>query len=90
MSIRDMIDLMERHLPCPPEPLPELGSDADYLWKATQFNAGLDWPRSIVELREWDPVPYDARPADVIPDDLTVRIIRVECDARGKGIRVVR
>jgi hypothetical protein len=86
MSVRELIDLFDRHLPCPPNPMPERGSDGDYLCQATLFNAGKERPHRIVEMHERQPYKH---PWECSMDDI-VRIIRVECDERGKGIRVIR
>lgn len=89
MSVRDLIDLFDRMLPCPPNPMPEPNSDADYLWRATLFNAGRERPFHIVEM-----IPrHIALPPLNFSGAVTgsvVQIIRVECNERGKGIRVVR
>jgi hypothetical protein len=85
MSVRDLIDLFDRILPCPPNPMPERGSDGDYLWQATLFNAGKEHPHRVVEMPEYEPRP----PWQIGMND-PIRIIRVECNERGKGIRVIR
>lgn len=87
MRIGEIVTLMERYLPCPPDPMPEPGSDADYLWHATAFNASRERPLPYVDLVPPQP-PHDYfKPVAV---DATVRIVRVECDSRGRGIRVIR
>lgn len=73
---------------CPPDPMPEPGTDADYLWRATAFNAGKERPHYHVDFMPPSP-PHDyTKPAMAI--DATVRIVRVLCDSRGRGIRVIR
>lgn len=87
MSIREIVDLMERHVPCPPDPMPEPNSVADYLWRATAFNAGRDSPLRIVKLMP-TVKPYELPP--VIDPHGTAPITLVECDVRGRGIRIIR
>jgi len=89
MRISELVDLFDRHLPCPPNPMPEPNSDADYLWRATLFNAGRERPFPIVEMR---PRHISLPPVSLSgPVSNTVEpIIRVECNARGKGVRVLR
>lgn len=87
MKVREIVALMERYLPCPPDPMPEPGSDEDYLWQATLFNASQDSPRAFVRLRPPMP-PHDyTKPVAV---DATTAIVVVECDERGHGVRVIR
>lgn len=88
MSIRDLIEAVERILPCPPHPFPDEGSDAWYRWKATLFNSRIDGqPFRIVEMPEYHPLP----PLSLGPlSNDVVQIIRVECDSRGRGVRVIR
>lgn len=89
MSIRDLIDAFERILPCPPDPFPDEGTDAWYRWKATLFNSQRDGtPYRIVEMPEYLPLPPPVY-AGPVPDT-PVKIIRVECDSRGRGVRVIR
>lgn len=89
MSVRELIDLMDWILPCPPNPMPEPNSDADYLWRATLFNAGRERPFHIVEMM---PRHITLPPINLSGSvsDSVVHIIRVECNERGKGVRVLR
>lgn len=82
----NMRDLVERHLPCPPEPMPERNSDADFLWRATQYNASHSGPPLMfVRLARIDYRRSVGATAVEIP--LTV----VECDVHtGRGLRIVR
>lgn len=89
MSVRDLIEAFERILPCPPSPFPEEGSDAWYRWKATLFNAKCSGPPyRIVEMPEYLPLPPPVSFGTV--PDTPIKIIRVECDSRGRGVRVIR
>lgn len=84
--------LLEHCLPCPPDPPPQPGSDAWCLWQATLCNARQRRPWRTVEILEY--VDLNLLPAP----DLTVaevlesfqRYVRVECDAEGRGVRVIR
>jgi hypothetical protein len=78
ISLRELVDIFDRVLPCPPDPMPELHTTARYLWEATLFNASQDPPRRYVQLR--------GRPTE---DGLSETIVTVECDGRGKGVRVL-
>jgi hypothetical protein len=81
MSIREIVDLMDRYLPCPPDPMPEPDSDADFLWRATAFNASRDPPLRVVQL-----IP---RAPELLDNIGTVRVRLVECDSRGRGTRLI-
>lgn len=87
MKPSEIAEAMERYLPCPPAQEPEPGSDADYLWRATLANVKFQpRPRPVIELIEF--TPYK-EPWEVSVNDC-VRIIRVECDALGRGVKVIR
>lgn len=91
MTIRDLIEAFERILPCPPNPFPEKGTDAWYLWQATLFNAGVDGtPYRIVEVAEYVPLSEPPKWPFGPATNQTLGIIRVECDSRGRGVRVIR
>ena len=89
VSLAGMLDMFDRILPCPPASPHEPGSDADYLWRATLFNASHQpRPLRLVQFSEYRPL---------LPPNLTgpisdepAKIITVECDERGKGVRVLR
>lgn len=84
-------ELMDRYLPVPPDPAPEPGSDADYLWRATLFNSRQECIHRIVEMRAYQPNrPSLALTGAARICDLVEPIIRVECDRRGHGVRVFR
>jgi hypothetical protein len=87
MTTESLLDLMERYLPCPPDPMPEPGSDADYLWQATLVNTKRGAPLHVVQLSEYQPPPTDW--GAPVPANATRRIILVECDDRGHGVRVI-
>lgn len=91
MSIRDLIETFNRILPCPPNPMPEAGTDAWYRWQATLYNAGVDGPpHRIVEIAEYVPLSEPPKwPFGDVSNEVC-RIIRVECDSRGRGVTVHR
>jgi hypothetical protein len=78
-------DLIARHLPCPPDPLPERNLVADYLWRATLFNAQQNRIRRVVKLSPKFDVVTDPLP----PINVPIPIVRVECDELGRGVRVL-
>jgi hypothetical protein len=80
----NLSDLMERHLPAPPDPLPERNSEADYLWRATLFNAQQSKVRRIVNLCPSVTITYQFPSMNAL-----IPIIRVECDELGRGVRVL-
>lgn len=84
----NLAELMARYLPLPPDPMPEPNSDADYLWRATQYNSRQQTPRRIVEMT---PRPENKPSLVMGPiSNEPIPIIRVECDDRGRGMRVIR
>lgn len=89
VSISGMLDMFDRILPCPPTSPHEPGSDADYLWRATLFNARHQ-PRPFpqVQFQEYRPLP-PLNLTGTVPDE-PIKIITVECDECGKGVRVLR
>lgn len=89
MTVQEIIDAMERHLPCPPNPMPESGTDADYLWRATLFNAQQDRPFRVVKIPVYTPV-YAHWRAEPPSTDQVISTICVECDSNGRGVKVLR
>lgn len=88
MNLRDVMELMERHLPCPPNPMPAPNTDADYLWRATLHNSQEEPPLQLVRLVPRAVLAFEELPLGV--ESYDVPITTVECDARGRGFRVVR
>lgn len=77
LTLGGMLELFERILPVPPDPMPAEHTTARYLWEATLFNSQQERPRQFVQLH------------GPLIDDGIVKIITVECDRRGRGVRVL-
>lgn len=89
LTLAGIMDVFEGILPCPPDPMPQGGSDAWYCWEATLHNS-RHYPRvqRFVQMPEYQENPLH-RPMERF-DPLAVRhIISVECDKRGRGVRVL-
>jgi hypothetical protein len=93
LTLYEALGMFDRILPCPPDNEPEAGSDADYLWRATLFNAGKNPPNPpwrVVKFAEVQPRTRPTYPPIVPIEESYVKIVSVVCDARGRGVRVIR
>jgi len=77
LTLGGMLELFERILPWPPDPMPAEHTTPRYLWEATLFNSRQERPRQFVQVK-----------GPMTDDGMGVKIITVECDRRGRGIRV--
>src|SRR5882672_11174559 len=78
LTLGGMLELFERILPVPPDPMPPEHTTKRYLWEATLYNSQQERPRQFVQLR-----------GPLTDDGMSEKIITVECDRRGRGIRVL-
>ncbi len=74
VSLAGVLDMFNRILPCPPSSPHEPGSDADYLWRATLFNAKHQ-PRPFrqVQFPEYRPLPPTPNLTGPVSDEPTKR-----------------